>query len=156
MSASEDHCAVLHEQCHLLVSWIRPRRKTFSTMDERNNKNALKPSQIPKLLPVCVNIVVQGVLFHYFYGPLFTSAKINQLPLLSINEITGNCRCPTPICERNIKILKFWFWYLVQAPGLNTMELHPAKQCYNTGTKAQQPCSTWFKLSLNSAATRGK
>lgn len=40
--------------------------------------------------------------------------------------------------------------------GLKTMEFHLAKECYNIGTKAHHPRSTWFNLSLNSAATGGK
>lgn len=73
MPASEDHCAVLYEQCHLLVSWIRPRRKTFPTMDERNYKNALKHTEIQELLPVSVNVVIQGVLANIIIAMLLFS-----------------------------------------------------------------------------------
>lgn len=154
MPASEDHCAVLYEQCHLLVSRIRPRMD--GRMDERNYKNVLKHTEIQELLPVCVNVVIQGVLFHYCYAPLFTSAKINQSPLfehhwnyweLHYSSLWKNYQTPS---------LKFWFCYLVQALGLKTIELHLAKECYNIGTKAHHPHSTRFNLSLNRAATGGK
>lgn len=38
MPATAEHCAVPFEQCHLLVPWIRPRRRISPTVVERSNK----------------------------------------------------------------------------------------------------------------------
>lgn len=66
MPAAADHRAILCEQSHLLVSWIRLRRKIFRTIDERNNKVHWKPPGYKNHFLLVVNGMIQGEVFSYF------------------------------------------------------------------------------------------
>lgn len=66
MPATADLRAILCEQCHLLVPWIRPRRRIFHTIDERNNKMHWKPPGYKNCFLHAGNSMIQGLVFSYF------------------------------------------------------------------------------------------